>query len=206
MDYRWLKKLNLFQKREPSPVQLVFDFTTRFIKKGTNPRSLPPRISAKQSEPSVGQADHKLNQIWQSLRKQYFSEQSELDQYSVKWSQRRQRRTLASCNIKKKVVNVANELNHENLQRWLEPLLYHEMCHAALGTSIHSHFSKTPWHGSAFKKLERRHPLTNSLQEWIREGGWNHAVRSARGRAAAAKRLSYKLNKNIRRTPTSPNK
>ena len=126
--------------------------------------------------------------LWRALHSQYFPEAAEVDQYTVCWSTRRQRRVLASCHIEQREVHVAKELSTPAYQRWLAPVLYHEMCHAVLGAGVSRKRGKRAWHGKEFKTLVRRHPLTHELETWIKNGGWTSAVRSDRARAAAAQR------------------
>ena len=99
----------------------------------------------------------------------------------VVWSGRAQTRTLASCNIEKHRVKVARELNYPQHLIWLKPLLYHEMCHAYLGTSIY-HNKHYQWHGKAFRTLVQRHPLTVIFERWVKEGGWQLALEGDKGR------------------------
>jgi hypothetical protein len=133
-------------------------------------------------------SDGDLYNLWVQLREEYFPAEEELDRYHVFWSSRRQRRVLASCNNKKKQVRVAQELSCAEYRQWLTPLLFHEMCHAVLGRKVSTRGSKHLWHGPEFKDLARRHPLTGDLHHWIRSGGWQAAVRSARSKAAARRR------------------
>lgn len=137
-------------------------------------RALRPRSS-----------DARLFAVWQEVAQRYFPSRPDLLEYSVTWSPRPQRRTLASCNISKKRVVVARELTPTEHHERLEPLLYHEMCHAVLGKDVGYMGSKRAWHGPRFRALERKHPDISALNEWIRGGGWARAVRSDRSRAAA---------------------
>lgn len=129
-----------------------------------------------------------LIEIWKRLRIEYFPDRADIDSYSVGWSRRSQRRTLASCNIDRRRVVVARELRGEECRRWLEPLLYHEMCHAVLGKDVEYYRSKRAWHGREFRDLERRHAGTSELDAWIRSGGWRRAVLRDRALATWAKR------------------
>ncbi len=142
-------------------------------------RSRPGRIESIEQRAS----DSALKQRWDSLIESYFPERRDLKEYEVSWSRRRQRRTLGSCNMSKRRVRMAAELNHPDFERWIEPVLYHELCHAVLGTEVFSHCGKRAWHGQAFRQLEARHPDTAALDTWMRTGGWASAVRSARSRA-----------------------
>ena len=137
---------------------------------------------------SISVSDAQLVSIWTALRAHYFPERADLDSFLVCWSTRPQKRTLASCNIRRRKVVVASELRSDLHRRWLSPLLYHEMCHAVLGDTIGRRGGKRAWHGAEFKALERRNPEIAELDAWIRSGGWRHAVRSARSRAAWAAR------------------
>ena len=132
--------------------------------------------------------DPLLKGIWLDLRREWFPERADLDEYTVCWSKRRQKRTLASCNIETKKVNVASELNYDHLLHWLDPLLYHEMCHAYLGKSVYSQHSRSAWHGKEFKALERRHPQMADFDLWLKSGGWTKAVRSDRAKRAWRRR------------------
>ncbi len=164
-----------------SPFQLSF-FNT--LARWLNP---PPKRPS--SQPRVPrESNQDLHLLWRDIRTQFFPESSEIDSYVVCWSRRRQRRVLASCHIERREVHVAQELAHEDHQRWLGPVLYHEMCHAVLGKSVTRRSGKRLWHGPEFKNLLRRHPLTPALEDWMRHGGWLSAVRSHRARATAAKR------------------
>ncbi len=128
------------------------------------------------------ESDPLLYSAWVRLRQQYFPTRPDIDEYQVVWSARRQRRTLASCTLERRKVRVARELNCPDFACWLEPLLYHEMCHAYLG------LMPGGCHGPAFKALERRHPSVQALNSWIKSGGWLTAVRQDRGRRAHAAR------------------
>lgn len=87
---------------------------------------------------------------------------------------------------------MAKELYLQTYNRWIAPLLYHEMCHAALGDKLKRLGTRRPWHGAAFRQLEERHPQTFELGLWIKNGGFSRAVRSDRARSAAAERWKRK--------------
>jgi hypothetical protein len=129
-----------------------------------------------------------LKEIWNQLIDDYFPEQQELKHYKLVWSSRNQRRTLASCNIIRSKVVVASELNYPEYSEYWEPLLYHELCHAAIGLEVERYGRKRAWHGREFRTLERRHPKIPLLDAWIKQGGFTKAVRSARTKAYWTKR------------------
>ena len=129
-----------------------------------------------------------LETLWQQLASEYFPENPQILLYKINWSTRRQKRTLASCNIRQQRVVVAQELNRQEHYCGLPALLYHEMCHAAIGMAVQRGGSKRLWHGAQFRALEQRHPEIVALDRWIKSGGWRQAVRSARARNAAATR------------------
>ena len=142
------------------------------------------------SQPADIGSDGPLQERWNKLRKKWFPEDAALDDFVVRWSKRSQLRTLASCSVSGKRVTVARELNYPQHSRWLDPLLYHEMCHAALGSGKRSS-GRRICHGRLFRALERRHPQTMELDAWIRQGSWLTAVRSdhiRRGRKQSAQR------------------
>ena len=125
-----------------------------------------------------------LKRVWLDVRRTWFPDRPDLDRYTVVWSRRPQKRTLASCNIESKRVNVARELNYPEHYRWLTPLLYHEMCHAYLGFSVVSEEDRCRWHGREFRALERRFPDMPEFDRWVKHGGWDRAVRSDRSKRA----------------------
>ena len=129
-----------------------------------------------------------LKAIWLELQKEYFPGRTELGNFSICWSSRRQLRTLASCNAPGRKVTVARELNTPSCAQWLPPLLYHEMCHAVLAEQVRASRGKMKYHGREFKQLERQHPLVKELNRWIRAGGWIHAVRSHRAKEVHEKK------------------
>lgn len=141
-------------------------------KKKARPRSVH-RVSARRVENDAVM----LKELWCKIRTSYFSERPDLDHYRVVWSSRKQKRTLAACFLETKTVRVAQELKHPDGQVWLEPILYHEMCHAYLGKCGMKRGERRCWHGKEFKALERRHPAITALDEWIRSGGWSNVVR-----------------------------
>ncbi len=155
----------------------------------TRVRLRAPRISVTKSEPE-------LLKIWDKLKQEYFPTHQELNKYQIAWSTRAQKRTLASCNIQYKRVVVARELNYPNYQQWLEPLIYHEMCHAVIGFNVKKNRKGRAWHGAEFKNLERQHPQMAEFDLWAKSGGWLTAVRSDRGRRVAARRFKIKLSTN----------
>jgi hypothetical protein len=144
------------------------------------PLSPPKRIEVK--NPPV--EDRLLSTLWFRLRWAYFPDRSDLDDYTLEWSTRRQKRVLASCNIRKRCIRVARELLEPSAIRWLEVVLYHELCHAVIGENVDHAHGKRQWHGRTFRELERLHPDIPALDTWIRSGGWLQAVRSNRARAA----------------------
>lgn len=166
------------QKKKTSWKQL--DLFTRFFK--------PSKRSSVRSPLTLPASDAQLQGIWLSLIENYFPDRNDLADYAVVWSVRSQLRTLASCNISARKVIVARELNHPSHLRWLNPLLYHEMCHAVLGENVPKRNGKRRWHGKEFKVLERQHAGIELLDEWIKQGGWSRAVRSDRSRRAHRQR------------------
>lgn len=129
-----------------------------------------------------------LQALWKVIRNRHFPDRADLDDYVVTWSSRRQKRTLASCNMRQRRVLVARELNTPEHARWLDPLLYHEMCHAVIGLNVERYGSRRAWHGREFRELERRHSGIAELDRWIKSGGWQRAVRSERSRTTQMKR------------------
>ena len=128
------------------------------------------------------QGDPALQSLWGKILCEYFPERSDLNSYVLRWSSRRQRRVLASCNVRRHIVSVARELDHPDYYVWLEPLLYHEMCHAVIGEGVARHCGRRAWHGAEFRALEQRHPQMREFDRWIRAGGFRRAVRRARAR------------------------
>lgn len=118
--------------------------------------------------------------LWKKIRMEYFPLDSAVDLYEVSWSKRRQKRTLASCNLSKRKITVAKELAEDRYIDILEPLLYHEMCHAIIGTNVQRTNGKRQWHGRQFKYLESLHPKIPHLNHWIKSGGWLSAIRRER--------------------------
>jgi hypothetical protein len=155
---------------------------------GTSRVRSKPLLKPKVTQPRTKAPDPKLSAIWRELITQFFPERVDLLTYSILWSTRRQRRTLASCNLKRRMVKVALELNRTDCDQWLRPLLYHELCHAVLGENIGRQGSKRAWHGREFRELEKRHPQIAALDQWIKSGGWRHVVRSQRAQQAAKAR------------------
>ena len=129
--------------------------------------------------------DTRLREKWTELQAKYFPDRPDLLSYRVVWSKRKQRSCLASCSIENNRVRVAGAMKLQASSPYLEPLLYHEMCHAALGEPKVAN-GRRIMHGREFKRLERRHPCTRLLDCWIRSGGWADAVQTyARERASA---------------------
>jgi hypothetical protein len=118
-----------------------------------------------------------LRSTWCSLRRQYFPNRHDLDSYAVQWASRKRIRLLATCNISDREVVVAPAMNQPSCVPFLEPLLYHEMCHAALGEPKVVN-GRAIYHGREFRTLEQRHPGIRILDAWIRRGGWDGAVES----------------------------
>ncbi len=116
-----------------------------------------------------------LRSIWTRLRKEYFSEREDIDDYTVRWSKRDQSSSLASCSIEFRRVVVAPAMRLSESLPYLEPLLYHEMCHAILGPAKEVN-GRRILHGKDFKELERRHKQIPLLNSWIHSGGWDAAV------------------------------
>jgi hypothetical protein len=137
--------------------------------------------------PSRG-SDKDLKVLWEQLVSTWFPDRSDLLSYSIDWSKRSQKRTLASCNLHQRRVVVARELKPELYSQWLPALIYHEMCHAVIGLDVQKRSGKRLWHGKQFKDLETQNPQVAELDRWIKAGGWATAVRSDRAKRSHAKR------------------
>lgn len=162
-------------------VQLAFDLQLNEPKQKRqrlNQTTKIAKVKAKQSSNRKVKlaAKDELNQLWCNVRAAYFPDRSDIDDYRVIWSMRRQTRSLATCNVHTKKVNVAHAMNRPEYQAYLEALLYHEMCHAVLGEAKIVN-GRRVIHGREFKMLERRHPGIKPFDAWIKAGGWRQAVR-----------------------------
>ena len=146
----------------------------------------PRRVRARRAAPRAAprENDPFLYEVWVRLRREYFPDREDLDTYQVHWSPRRQKRVLASCNVRQRRVVVARELFEPTACKWIAAVLYHELCHAVIGEGVHLSGGKRQWHGAQFRELEALHPDIPALNSWIRSGGWAMAVRSNRTRTA----------------------
>ena len=127
--------------------------------------------------------------MWIKLRAEYFPEQPDLDSYRLNWSNRKHRYTLASCNSSIRRVSIATVMQLPEAAPYLEALVYHEMCHAALGKPQRVN-GRRVIHGRDFKALEQRHPGVRPLDAWIKTGGWRKAVKQFRRQQTIQARLS----------------
>ena len=116
-------------------------------------------------------------EIWIDLVRKHFQERVDLNSYKVVWSNRSQKRVLASCNIEKKIVRVAPAMRLAESQPYLEALIYHELCHAVVGIGIKN--GRRDIHSKSFKELENQHPGIKLLDIWIKQGGWVNAVKKS---------------------------
>ncbi len=149
-------------------LSLNFQNTVTALKTAVVPGS--ERLSAPDPHSSAD-----LAEIWNRLVDEYFPEQEILKSYKLLWATKIQTRCLASCNIDKKIVRVAPSMKLYEARYFLEPLLYHELCHAVEGIKVVNGRRKI--HTREFKALERRHPKIPLLDLWIQNGGWNQVVR-----------------------------
>ncbi|MEY4667672.1 MAG: hypothetical protein RL518_371 [Pseudomonadota bacterium] len=164
-------------------IELLF---SRTVRRSTNPPNAR-RMRGPRTRPPA-ESDEFLRNLWTGLRSEFYPERPELDSYVVTWSNRPQKRVLASCNIRQRRVVVARELFEPTACRWIAPVLYHELCHAVIGEGVHLRSGKRQWHGYQFRALESRHPDIPAMNAWIRSGGWAMAVRSHRARRAWSRR------------------
>lgn len=123
-----------------------------------------------------------LQTMWSQVASEYFPSLPHLHNYLVTWSARRQKRTLASVNLTRQRVLVAQELNDPFFFTYLPALLYHEMCHAVISTNVNVKNGRRQWHGKPFKLLEQQHPGIVELDRWIKAGGWRYAIARHRAR------------------------
>lgn len=147
---------------------------------GGSRRSAHINANTKRTRTSPTESAQALRTIWLRLRREFFPDRHDLDTYKITWSRRRQKRVLGSCNTKKRSVIVAREMAHPEAVRWLDALVYHELCHAVLGDDVGYRGRRKAWHGRTFKALEQRHPQSAALSAWIKAGGWRQVVRSRR--------------------------
>lgn len=139
-----------------------------------NPISLFTREKPNAIEENT-QSNIKL--IWINLVNTYFPERTDLLNYMICWSQRPQKRVLASCNIEKRIVRIAPAMNLPESQDYLEALIYHELCHAVVGIGYKN--GRRDIHSKSFKSIETLHPGIKELDKWIKQGGWINAVRKS---------------------------
>lgn len=168
--------LNLLLRRSSCEVEIV-----------PETRPLEPKPRAPKSRATT-KTDPHLGIIWSQLQREFFPGRTDISDYAVAWSTRSHRRTLATCNLHRRLVTVARELLPAQYHRVLPPLLYHEMCHAIIGKDVAQTKRGRAWHGKQFRDLERRHPEIKWLNEWIKSGGWSTAIRSDRSKRAWARR------------------
>ncbi len=114
--------------------------------------------------------------IWGKLENEYFPGDKNLSIYSITWAKRYSKRNLAYCDYQKKRVVVSPVMNNIKLLHMLEPLIYHEMCHAKLGEPKRVR-GRYIYHGKDFHKLEALHPFIKEFNDWIHNGGWANAKR-----------------------------
>ena len=115
-----------------------------------------------------------LIEIWDTLHNTYFPHHSDLANYTVRWSNRKQKRSLGCCNNCLKRITIARPLSLPRYKDMLESVLFHEMCHAVQG-ELKIINGRRKIHGHDFKLLESKHPGTSELNKWIKNGGWNVA-------------------------------
>ena len=168
---------------------------TRRLKRRFEPRPLRTRPRQVRLTAST-----ELTDLWHALRLEYFPDCENLIHYTIGWSRRRQRRTLATCEVRRKYVRVAKEMRAPLFGPYLAPLVFHEMCHAVLGEDPGYHRGKRAWHGPRFKALERLHPGIPDLDAWIQNGGWSYAVRRSRALEQHAKRTGSNEWPQIKKT------
>lgn len=145
-------------------LSFFFDAFSAFI----NPKKVSHELTLEQADPRA---------IWKNLVETYFQGRSDLLRYKIVWSNRPQKRVLASCNIEKKIVRIAPAMRLVESQPYLEALIYHELCHAVVGIGVKN--GRRDIHSKSFKDLESLHPDIKSLDLWIKQGGWIKAVRKS---------------------------
>lgn len=129
-------------------------------------------------------SDPDLKAVWLRLREMYFPERQDIDDYCITWGRRAaQKNTLASCNVGRRKVNVARQLAMPGISKWLDAVIYHEMCHAIIGTEVERKKGKRKWHGREFKSLEHRHPDIPDLNLWLKSGGWHRTTAKRKSRS-----------------------
>ena len=120
--------------------QLCLDFFSPRPKEPLSPvrsrAAVSVRKSETQDEGSLQPDDRKrhdeLRSVWSELQFHYFPNREDILSYTLVWSGKKHRRTLASCNVERKRISVAPVMELEQARPYLPALLYHEMCHAAL--------------------------------------------------------------------------
>ena len=117
--------------------------------------------------------EDRLRALWRELIGRYFPERSDLLDYKVCWINRSTRTVLGTCHSEKRIVRVSRAL--EPNDRMLEAVLYHELCHAVLGVPKRVR-GRRVMHGREFYTIERRHPDSSALDDWIKSGGWRKAA------------------------------
>lgn len=133
-------------------------------------------VTLKPQEPQLSTSPE-LDLILKNLIYSYFPERLDLLNYKISWSKRAQKRVLASCNIEKRRIRVAPAMNLPESQKFLEALIYHELCHAVVGIGYKN--GRRDIHSQSFKSIEKLHPGIIDLDKWIKDGGWINAVRKS---------------------------
>jgi SprT-like family len=155
-------QLHFFELLSPSTPNRIIDSTPRFT----------PEFKQ-----YWGSEDEALSIRWRELQKRFFPERIDILDYEVRWSTRTQKRVLGSCNLTHQRIRIARAMDRPELSDLLEALLHHEMCHVVVGARK-SIGGRRIFHGIEFKSLERTHPHAVLLDNWMKAGGWQQAVRS----------------------------
>lgn len=180
-----LSRHNMLGTEESKKDRTSLDFLIGDIEKtlkerlaSPTPDLSKPREPFKQEQPTRSEKSSVLclRKEWLRIRQTYFPSRSDIDDYDLLWAKRKQTRCLASCDYVKRKVTVAKQMAEPEARTYLEPLLYHEMCHAIIGVPPEKN-GRRQIHGRDFKKLERRHPQIQALDAWINSGGWQRVTR-----------------------------
>ncbi len=113
-----------------------------------------------------------LQETYHDLRRKYFPNRPDLDDYKVVWRDNPMpghegsgglQRTLGYIVYQTRTIHIAREMSHEDAKQWIPALVHHELCHGALVPFLDR--QKDP-HGEEFQALNNLHPDTKSFDAW----------------------------------------
>lgn len=172
------RKISGYEKGVLGKVSAVLSHVAKGLPNPSGSHITPERVRALPYEYN----DPHLQKIYLKLRRQFFPNRADLDDYKVVWRDRpaysggKPEDERGYIQYAARCIYIAREMSHPDAVKWIPALIHHELSHGVLNGFLKPGQDS---HAEWFRRISYLHPDTSGFESWR---GWFAACRSYHGR------------------------